>query len=132
MSRPLLVVFWLLRVFVGAMFLLAALPKLTGDPAAIDTFTTLGVEPWGRLATGAIEVLAGVLVLVPKTVLIGAVLVAVTMLGALGAHATKLGFAGDAGGMAVLAALLLVAAIGVVFIALKLRGSVASARPWTT
>jgi putative oxidoreductase len=49
------------------------------------------VEPWGRIASGCVELLAIVLLLLPRTVTLGALLALGVMIGAIGSHLTKLG-----------------------------------------
>jgi hypothetical protein len=85
--------------------------KFTGAEEARHIFSTLGVEPWGRYATGVFELVAVVLLLVPKTAVLGGLLTAGLMVGAIGSHLTKLGIEvkGDGGllfGMAIAALLL--------------------------
>lgn len=65
--------------------------KFTGAAEAKYIFTTLGVEPWGRIGTGIFELIAVVLLLVPRTAIFGAALTVGLMVGAIGSHLTKLG-----------------------------------------
>ena len=51
------------------------------------------MEPWGRIGTGILELISSILILYPKTTFFGSVLAIGLMLGAIGAHVTKLGFA---------------------------------------
>ena len=61
-------------------------------------FTALGMEPWGRIATGIMELIASILILYPRTTGVGALLGTGLMSGALFFHFTKLGIVvnGDA------------------------------------
>jgi hypothetical protein len=65
--------------------------KFTGSPESRYIFTTLGIEPWGRIGTGVLELIAVVLLLYPKTSVLGAVLAMGLMGGALMSHLTRLG-----------------------------------------
>ena len=65
--------------------------KFSGAAESKYIFTALGVEPWGRLVTGGVELVAVVLLLIPRTVTLGALLALGLMTGALGSHLTKLG-----------------------------------------
>ncbi len=65
--------------------------KFAGAPEPVYIFTTLGAEPWGRIGTGVLELVACVLLLLPRTAVLGAVLGAGLMVGALAGHLTKLG-----------------------------------------
>jgi hypothetical protein len=41
--------------------------KFTGAPESKYIFTTLGIEPWGRIGTGILELITVVLLLSPRT-----------------------------------------------------------------
>jgi hypothetical protein len=72
--------------------------KFTGHPQSVALFTQLGMEPWGRIGTGVMELIASILILYPRTTGWGAALGMGLMGGALFFHLTKLGivFDGDA------------------------------------
>ena len=55
----------------------------------------LGVEPWGRILTGILELIAGISLLLPWTALWGAILAALIMIGAISSHLFVIGFSGD-------------------------------------
>ena len=65
--------------------------KFTGAEESIYIFSTLGVEPWGRIGSGIVELIASILILIPKTTLIGALMALGTMTGALMSHLLILG-----------------------------------------
>ena len=65
--------------------------KFMGAPESVYIFSTLGVEPWGRLAAGASELLAVALLLTPRAQWVGAGLGLGVMLGAIGSHVAVLG-----------------------------------------
>lgn len=92
--------------------------KFTGAPEARYIFETLGVEPWGRLLTGGIELLTVVLLLVPRTAAFGALLAAGTLVGAIASHLGPLGIEvqGDGGTLFGLAIVALVLAAAVLWI----------------
>ena len=46
--------------------------KFTGAAESVAIFEALGAEPWGRLASGAVEALAVALLLVPRFAAVGA------------------------------------------------------------
>ncbi len=73
--------------------------KFTAAPESVYIFTTLGAEPWGRIGSGVMELVAVALLLIPRTPAIGAGLAIGLMGGAIGAHLTKLGIEvqGDGG-----------------------------------
>ena len=83
--------------FVAAVLLLQTLYfKFTAHPESIDIFTRLGMEPWGRIGTGVLELIAAILLLNLRWVIWGAGLAAALMAGAIFFHLTKLGI--NAGG----------------------------------
>ena len=99
---------WVLQIVVVAIILPPAIGKLSGNPQAIELFTKLEMEPSGRYLIGALELIAAVLLLIPASVVYGAVLCLGLMAGAVMGHVTKLGFEGQMGvmaGMAVAAVL---------------------------
>lgn len=65
--------------------------KFTAAEESVYIFTTLGIEPWGRVASGLAELVAVVLLLVPRTVALGALLSLGVISGAIVSHLTKLG-----------------------------------------
>ena len=86
--------------------------KFTGAPEARYIFSTLGVEPWGRYATGTLELITVILLLTPRTAALGAVLAMGLMGGAIMSHLTRLGIEvqGDGGLLFALAITTLLAA----------------------
>jgi uncharacterized membrane protein YphA (DoxX/SURF4 family) len=72
--------------------------KFSADPQSVKLFTAIGMEPWGRIATGILELIASLLILYPRTTGYGAALGLGLMTGALYFHLTKIGivFDGDA------------------------------------
>ncbi len=63
---------WGLRVLMAALFLFAAAMKLTGQPAMVAEFATVGLGQWFRYVTGLMELAGGVLVLIPRRSVLGA------------------------------------------------------------
>ena len=89
---------WVLRLLAAVILLQTLYFKFTAHPQSVKLFTELGMEPWGRIGTGVLELIASVLILVPRTTGYGALLGLGLMAGALFFHLTKLGivFDGDA------------------------------------
>ena len=73
--------------------------KFSGAPESKYIFSTLGAEPWGRIGTGVLELVAVALLLVPGGAVYGAGLAVGLMTGAIGSHLTQLGIVvqGDGG-----------------------------------
>ena len=78
--------------FIVAIILIQTLRfKFTAHPDSVYIFKTVGIEPYGRIAIGILELTAGVLLLVPKTVWIGSLLTLGIIGGAIIMHLTKIG-----------------------------------------
>lgn len=92
--------------------------KFTGAPESKYIFSTLGVEPWGRIGTGVLELITVGLLLYPKTPVLGAVLAIGLMGGAIMSHLTRLGIEvqGDHGLLFKLAVSVLFAAMAVLIL----------------
>jgi putative oxidoreductase len=90
---------WVAQVVVAVILGQTLFFKFTGAPESIYIFETLGMEPWGRFGSGLAELLAVVLLLVPSTAALGAVVALGVIVGALGAHLGPLGIEvqGDGG-----------------------------------
>lgn len=85
---------------VAAIILLQTLYfKFSAAPESVYIFTTVGMEPWGRIAVGVLEAVAAVLLLLSPTAWLGAGLSLGLMIGAIGMHFTFLGIEvqGDGG-----------------------------------
>jgi uncharacterized membrane protein YphA (DoxX/SURF4 family) len=89
----------LFRVAAAVILLQTLYFKFTGAPESVELFTKLGVEPWGRIGTGVIELFTGLLLLIPSTAFLGAFIGLGVMSGAIGSHLLVLGIesAGDGG-----------------------------------
>lgn len=100
-----IIISFVLRLVAAAILLQTLYFKFTGHPESIELFTKLGVEPWGRIGTGIVELIASILLLVPSTVFIGAFLGIGLMSGAILSHLTIIGIQskGDGGQLFMLA-----------------------------
>ena len=98
---------WILRLIAAIIMLQTLFFKFTAAPESIYIFSSLGMEPWGRIGTGILELIAAVLILYPRTTGLGAILATGLMTGALLSHLTKLGIVvQDDGGLLFIYALL--------------------------
>lgn len=106
---------WALRIFATIILLQTLYFKFTGQPESVELFTKLGAEPWGRIGTGIIELIAGILLLIPSTVFVGAFLGAGLMAGAVAAHLTVIGIEsnGDGGQLFILAIIVMVCSLAI-------------------
>ena len=99
MSRGQTYVSWGLQVVIAAILLQTLFFKFTGAEESVYIFTTVGAEPWGRVGSGVVELIAAVLLLTPALVPYGATLAMGVMAGAIVSHLTILGIEvkGDGG-----------------------------------
>jgi putative oxidoreductase len=90
---------WLLQLVVAVILLQTLFFKFTGAAESVYIFSTLGAEPWGRIGSGVVELIAAILLLVPATVTVGAGIALVVIVGAIVSHLTILGIEvqGDGG-----------------------------------
>ena len=82
---------WILRVVAAAILLQTLYFKFTGAPESIYIFTKVGAEPWGRIGSGMVELLAAILLLTPRFTWLGSVLALGVMAGAILSHLSILG-----------------------------------------
>jgi len=94
MKKVTVVVLWALQIMLAGLVLMAGWGKLSGVALAVDVFTALGMEPFGRYLIGVLEMIGVVFLLVPWLVTSGALLIFAIMLGAGLAHFTVLGTEG--------------------------------------
>ena len=85
------IVSWALQVGVALILLQTLFFKFTGAAESKYIFSRLGLEPWGRIGSGVVELIACVLLLHPRTVTLGAILSMGVISGAIMSHVTKLG-----------------------------------------
>lgn len=84
-------IFWVFKLVAATIMLQTLFFKFTAAPESVYIFSTLGVEPYGRIGTGIIELIASILLLIPRTSFIGAMLGLGTMMGAILSHIFILG-----------------------------------------
>ncbi len=101
---------WFCRLLAAIIMLQTLYYKFSGAEESVYIFTQLGIEPWGRIGSGIVELLASVLILYPPLTVYGAVLALGTMSGAIAAHIFKLGISvkGDGGQLFIYALLVFV------------------------
>jgi uncharacterized membrane protein YphA (DoxX/SURF4 family) len=99
LPRNAAVLSWIGQIIAALILLQTLYFKFTGAPESVYIFTTLGMEPWGRIASGVVELIAAVLLLIPATAAFGALIALGVISGAIVSHLTKLGIAvqGDHG-----------------------------------
>ncbi len=109
---------WVLQVVVAVILGQTLFFKFTAAPESVYIFETLGAEPWGRIGSGLVELLAVVLILAPWRPVYGALLALAVMAGAVCSHLTQLGIVvqDDGGTLFAMALVTLVSAATVVLL----------------
>ena len=94
-----------LKIIVAVILLQTLFFKFTASPESVYIFTKLGAEPFGRIGSGIIELLASILLFVDKTKFFAALTATGTMFGAIVSHLFLLGIEvmGDGGTLFILA-----------------------------
>ena len=118
LSSAALIVSWICRLIAAVILLQTLYFKFSGAPESVFIFTKVGLEPWGRYASGVVELFAATLLLFPRTTWMGALLAAGVMAGAIGSHLTRLGIVveNDGGLLFALAVLVFVCALVALFL----------------
>jgi len=120
LSKTLITVSWILRAVAAVILVQTLFFKFTGARESVYIFSTLGLEPWGRIGSGVAELIASILLLMPRTVVFGAALSLAVISGAIASHLTKLGIAlpavGDRGELFALALAVFFCSAGVLWI----------------
>ena len=66
-GRGLMILSWSLGGIAAVILLQTLFFKFTAAKESVYIFRTLGLEPWGRIGTGMVELIAAILLLVPST-----------------------------------------------------------------
>ena len=115
MSRIQNVVSWGTQLLVAGILLQTLFFKFTGAAESVYIFSTLGMEPWGRYASGVAELIASVLLLIPGCATFGALLAIGVISGAIVSHLTVLGIEvqGDGGLLFALAVIVFISSLAI-------------------
>jgi putative oxidoreductase len=68
------IVYWSARILASLIMLQTLYFKFTASEESVFIFSTVGMEPWGRIGIGIFELIASVLILINVTAWIGGVL----------------------------------------------------------
>lgn len=82
---------WIIKLIAVIILVQTLFFKFTAAEESVYIFTKLGIEPFGRIGSGVVELIASILILIPRTTLLGALLAMGTMMGALMSHLFVLG-----------------------------------------
>lgn len=118
LSKPELVASWICRSVAAVILLQTLFFKFTGAPESVYIFTKVGLEPWGRIGSGVVELIAAVLLLWPGLSWLGAGIAMGVIGGAIVSHLTVLGIVvqGDGGLLFILAVVVEICAAIVLWI----------------
>lgn len=106
------------RVVAALILLQTLFFKFTGAPESVYIFTKVGAEPFGRIGSGVVELIAAILLFVPRFTWLGAGLACGVMFGAIGSHLTILGIEvkGDGGLLFALACVVFLCSLFVLWV----------------
>ncbi|MBI3650174.1 MAG: DoxX family protein [Acidobacteria bacterium] len=118
MTKTSTIISWTLQIIVAAILFQTLFFKFTGAEESKYIFSTLGLEPWGRIGSGIVELIAVILLLIPRTILYAAILALGTISGAIFSHLSKLGIVvkEDGGLLFILACVVFVCSLGILFL----------------
>ena len=91
MKKSVLLLYWTARLLAVIILFQTLYFKFTGAEESVYIFSTMGMEPWGRIGIGLLELVAAAMLLLNATAWFGSVLALGLMLGAIGMHLTVLG-----------------------------------------
>ncbi|GLU44558.1 DoxX family protein [Allomuricauda sp. NBRC 101325] len=109
---------FILRLIPAIILLQTLFYKFSAAPESVYIFETLGLEPYGRIGLGVAELIIAILILVPKTTWLGALMGIGIMGGAVASHLFKLGIVvqNDGGTLFILAVVTLLSCIALVWL----------------
>jgi len=112
------VITWILKLVAAIIMLQTLFFKFSASAESVYIFSALGMEPWGRIGTGIAELIASVLILIPRTTLLGALMGIGIMLGAVVSHLFVLGIVvmNDGGQLFLYAILVTLSCVGLVYL----------------
>ncbi len=79
------------RILIAVILLQTLRYKFTAHPDSVYIFNKIGLEPYGRIAIGILELISAILILIPKTIWLGASLTVGIISGAIIMHITIIG-----------------------------------------
>lgn len=104
-----------LRLLISVILLQTLAFKFTAHPDSVYIFSKVKLEPYGRIIIGILELVAAILILIPKTIGIGALLTFIIISGAVLMHLTILEIPiNNDGGLLFLMALIILILSGII------------------
>jgi uncharacterized membrane protein YphA (DoxX/SURF4 family) len=80
------IVYWVLTALVALVFIASAIGKFTADQEALKMGAGFGLSPQTFTILGIIEIVAAILFIIPRTAIIGTLLLVAYMGGAIATH----------------------------------------------
>lgn len=119
LTKRSLITSWVFQVIAAVILGQTLFFKFTGAPESVYIFQTVGLEPFGRYASGVAELIAVILLLTPGLAAVGAIISLGVMAGAIGSHLfTPLGISvlDDGGTLFALAIITFVSSAAVLYL----------------
>lgn len=112
---------WVFQLLAAIILFQTLYFKFTGAQESIYIFETVGIEPWGRYGSGVVELIAGILLMIPRRAWMGAFMGLGVISGAILFHFTTLGIEimDDGGALFYLAVTVFISCIVVLIIRRK-------------
>ncbi|MDX6182081.1 DoxX family protein [Flavobacterium sp. Fl-33] len=109
---------WVLRFFAVIILMQTLYFKFSGAEESIYIFSTLGIEPYGRIGSGIAEAIVSILLVIPRTTWLGALGGIAVMSGAILSHLFVLGITvqNDGGLLFLLAVLVLLSCLALLYL----------------
>ena len=83
--------FLFIRIIIAVLLIQTLYFKFTAHPDSVYIFSQIGLEPYGRIGIGIMELITAILILNPKSIWLGSLLSIGIISGAIFMHLTKLG-----------------------------------------
>ncbi len=112
-SRSSKILSWAVQILAAVVLFQTLYYKFSGGPETVYIFETIGMEPWGRYISGLLELVAAILLLLPRISWVGAMLGLGMISFAIYFHFTQLGIEikGDGGALFYLAVTVFVSCV---------------------
>ena len=91
MTKGTKIISWITAIISSLIMLQTLYFKFTAANESVYIFTQLGLEPFGRIGIGVAELVASILLILPRSRFLGALISVGLMIGAVIGHLTKLG-----------------------------------------
>ena len=115
MKNPIFI--WIVKLIAAVILVQTLYFKFSAAEESVYIFSTLGIEPFGRIGSGIAELIAAILILIPRTTLIGAIMASGVIMGAIFSHLFVLGIEvkNDGGTLFTLAIITLICCLTLIY-----------------